>query len=145
MSFKRKTNEEEIGKLIKNLDSNGTGRIEFDIYMRDTFGSVFEDLKTPKFIKNDKDSKQMFELYTLFKAEKQKWYFISNKNNSMTYEQFYKFVYSDEFRSIREFEAEFFFEAYDQNKDGLLDYDELIGKPLLKSILRENLLIRIDF
>lgn len=66
------------------------------------------------------------EIKRLYLIEKQKWYFVSENSDNLSYEQFYQFVYSEEFPFIRDYELHLMFNSLDSNKDGYLSIKEFI-------------------
>ena len=106
------------------MDSNQTGQIDFDIYAQEAFEGFYDlDLLESN---NTNDYK---ELKNLYQVEKKKWHFIANKNSALLdYDQFYSFVYSEEFPDIQEYETGVFFDIYDSNQDNLLDVNEFISE-----------------
>lgn len=67
------------------------------------------------------------ELKNLYEIEKQKWIHLSSSlETSLTFDQFYQFIYTEEFPNIREFEESITFNVYDQDKNGYLSVDEFM-------------------
>ena len=124
MCFPSKNHRLEIIDEIKRMDSKQTGRIDFDIYAQKAFEGFYDlDLLESN---NTNDYK---ELKNLYQVEKKKWHFIANKNSALLdYDQFYSFVYSEEFPDIQEYETGVFFDIYDSNQDNLLDVNEFISE-----------------
>jgi hypothetical protein len=74
------------------------------------------------------------ELELLFKLEFNRWRFILTRNDSgvevvnskLNLEQFYSFIFYNEFNSLRLNDAKFILDLYDLNKDSLIDFNEFL-------------------
>ena len=121
---------------ILNSNVNDQNSVDFKCYFEKTYGS--ENYK--KFIKSFQNSKINAEepgdeLELLFKMEINRWNHIINENefnsnifnSKLNLEQFYSFIYFNEFNSLRLNEAKFIFKLYDLNNDSTIDFDEFIN------------------
>jgi hypothetical protein len=78
------------------------------------------------------------ELELLFKLELNRWRFILTRNDSgveilnskLNLEQFYSFIFYNEFNSLRLNDAKFILDLYDLNKDSLIDFNEFLESEL---------------
>jgi Ca2+-binding EF-hand superfamily protein len=106
---------------INQLDKNKSGRVEFIDYIKDTFGDDVEMIS--KIGDQVKDSAEIRKLYEI---ERSKWLFISNNSYTMNYQQFYWFIYSDEYPDYQKYEANITFNLFDLNKDNFVSINELL-------------------
>lgn len=129
--------QDELNQQINRLDTNRTGLIEFKVYIRDAFDNLYDDdilEKTSNQLSQvsslesgsvsvDDEFKELKDLYNM---EKEKWYFVSSNSEFLTHEQFYQFVFAEEFQAVRDFEASRTFANVDSNKNGFISVDEFI-------------------
>jgi Ca2+-binding EF-hand superfamily protein len=140
ISASRKLHQEEIGQQINRLDANKTGMIDFKVYIRDAFDNLYDaeileeaslavaasSSSTKSKAVNDDD--EFKELKDLYKSERDKWNFISLEvTDKLTYDQFYMFVYSEEFADVQDYEAHVNFNKFDADRDGLISVDEFLA------------------
>jgi hypothetical protein len=112
--------------------------IDFKVYIRDAFDNLYDaDIleeagqavaSTQNKLVDDDEFKELKDLY---KSERDKWNFISlETTENLTYDQFYMFVYSEEFPDVQEFEARANLNKFDADRDGLISVDEFLANIL---------------
>ncbi len=114
--------------------------IDFKVYIRDAFDNLYDaeileeaslavaasSSSTKSKAVNDDD--EFKELKDLYKSERDKWNFISLEvTDKLTYDQFYMFVYSEEFADVQDYEAHVNFNKFDADRDGLISVDEFLA------------------
>jgi Ca2+-binding EF-hand superfamily protein len=130
---------------------NKTGLIDFKVYIRDAFDNLYDSaileeealsssalplstktqaaasISNPLAPKSSANDDEFKELKDLYKFEKDKWTFVAERpSDTLTYLQFYMFVYSEEYAEVLDFEARVNFAKFDTNADGFISVDEFL-------------------
>ncbi len=102
------------------MDQNKSGKISFESYLLDSFERTFNEMEKIE----SENSEEFFDLINLYRIEKSKWNYISANVEFLDYSNFYKFIYSEEFKIYNDYESKIRFETADINHDNVIDVDE---------------------
>jgi hypothetical protein len=107
------------------LDPENSGVISFEQYVKDAFENFYDKENLEKDLESFREEDQdLLEVNRLYKAEKERWNFLSGNKRELNHEKFYKFIHPEEFENLKDLESEIYFKYFDTNKDGLVSLNE---------------------
>ena len=102
------------------MDQEKTGKISFESYLLDSFERTSNEMEKIE----SENSEEFFDLINLYRIEKSKWNYASSNLDFLDYSNFYKFIYSEEFKTYNDYESKIRFDTFDLNHDNVIDVDE---------------------
>lgn len=127
----------EFKEQINKLDPKNNGLISFEQYAKDAFENFYDMENLEKDLESFKEEDQdLLEVNRLYKAEKERWNFLSKNKRELNHEDFYKFTHPEEFEDLKDLESAIYFKYFDTNKDGVVSLNEYKNYYKSKSKLR---------